>query len=86
MNKKKSGAVLAEIKGCDIYLKTSRVGQLQILVPEQWAKQYDTLAIHLNDQPVFRVRIHASKKTVLHEFLKSKDRKLIIVDAISIFN
>lgn len=86
VNKKKSGAVLAEIKGCDIYLKTSRVGQLQILVPEQWAKQYDTLAIHLNDQPVFRVRIHASKKTVLHEFLKSKDRKLIIVDAISIFN
>jgi len=85
-NKKKSGAVMAEVKGCDVYLKTSRVGQLQILVPKQWAKQYHTLAIHLNEQPVYLVQIHASKTTLLHHFFKNKDRALITVDEISVFN
>jgi len=86
LNKKKSGAVIAEVKGCDVYLKTSRIGQLRILVPEQWAEQYQTLNIHLNEQPVYRVRIHASNTTVLHHFLNTKDRAFIIVDEISVFN
>ncbi len=77
---------MAEVKGCDVYLKTSRVGQLQILVPEQWAKQYQTLNIHLNEQPVYHVRIRASKKTLLHQFLKNKDRAVLTVDEISVFN
>ncbi|RYF26936.1 MAG: hypothetical protein EOO42_00095 [Flavobacteriales bacterium] len=86
LNKKKSGAVMAEVKGCDVYLKTSRVGQIQILVPKQWAEQFHTLAIHLNEQPVYLVQIHASKTTLLHHFLKNKDRALITVDEISVFN
>jgi hypothetical protein len=84
LNSKKSGAVMAEVKGRNIYLKTSRVGELQILVPEQWARQYHALAIHLNEQPVYHVRIHPSKTILLHSFLKSKDRALMTVDHINI--
>ncbi len=84
LNKKKSRAVLAEIRGNHIYIKTSRVKQLEINIPKQWANQYKTMNIHINDKPAYTVSIRPNKTTIIGEFFKTKDRTLIVVDKISI--
>ena len=86
LNRNKSGAVIAEVKGHKIYLKTSRVKQLEVLVPVQWAKRYFTMNIHVNGRPAYRVQIIPNKELLLQEFLKNKDRTLLLADRIKVSN
>jgi hypothetical protein len=86
LNKRRAGAVIAEIRGNDVYISTSRVKKLEILVPELWTEVYRSLNIHLNGRPVYRVRIHATKSVLLDEFFKRRDRVLLIADKIKVPN
>lgn len=83
-NKKKSGAVIATITDNNLYVKTSRVKELELNVPEEWGDRYKTLKIFLNDNKPYIVKINPDKKKLVEEFMRTKDRKLLIVDSIKI--
>ncbi|TWI95616.1 hypothetical protein JN11_04355 [Mucilaginibacter frigoritolerans] len=84
LNKKKSGAVIAEIKGNHIYIKASRIRSLEILVPEPWSEKYRHLVIYVNNKPGHKVSINPTKSILLGDFLQRLDREFLIVDQIKI--
>lgn len=64
-NKNKSGMVIASISGNELFIKTSRVKELVIHVPDRWTDKYRFLKIHLNGRPVVKMNIGPDKEILL---------------------
>lgn len=84
LNKKRSGAVKADIKGNVIRIQQSRVKELVIYVTSELANLKKPLKIYVNDKLLYDKVVVADKNVMLEEFLKTKDRSLIIVGKIKL--
>ncbi len=83
-NPHKSGAVTAVIKDNILNIQQSRVKELTFYVSAELVNLNKPVKIYVNNRLVFNALIKEDKKTILDEFIKTKDRSVVVVNKIKI--
>lgn len=83
-NPHKSGAVTAFIKDNILTIQQSRVKELIFYVSPELVNLNKPVKIYVDNKLVFNALIKEDKKTILDEFVNTKDRSIIVVNKIKI--
>jgi predicted esterase len=78
-NKHRTGALIAQVQGNTVRIKQSRVKEITFYA---LAGIFDTtkpVKIYVNDKQVFNALIKPDTKDILDEFIKTKDRTMIVL-------
>ncbi len=80
----KSGAVIASIANNELNIKASCVKELVFYVVPQLVNFSKPLKIFVNGKLLFEAKVKPDKKVLLEEFLKTKDRELLVFNKIKL--
>lgn len=81
-NKNKSGAILAAAEGNTIYIKSSRVKAIRLLISADMFDLNKPINIIVNDKMVLNKKISVDKNVMIKEFLETRDRNFIVSNII----
>lgn len=83
-NKNKSGAVKAVAEGNTVYIQTSRVKRIMLYISPDMFNLQQQLKISINNRQLINLTLALDKTTIVEEFLRTKDRKLIVSSKVEI--
>jgi len=78
-NRHKTGALTAQIRGNTVRIQQSRVKDITFYALEGMFDTTKPVKIYINDKQVFNGLIKPDTKDILDEFIKTKDRTMIVL-------
>lgn len=83
-NKHRAGAVRATCQGNTIYVETSRVKRIKIYLSPDMFRFNEQIKLIINGKQHLYFKHDMSKDTIVDEFLKTRDRSVIVADVVEL--
>lgn len=77
-NKNRSGAVIANVKGNTIDIKTSRVKRIKLYISAGMFDLNQQIRLIINGKDFINMKLKADKNIIVEQFLRTKDRDFIV--------
>lgn len=82
-NRKKSGAIIAEVNGNNITIQASRVKKITLYISAEMFDLDSQIQVTINGQP-FSLKVKTDPKVMTEEFLKTGDRVFLVANKVEL--
>ncbi|WP_276483295.1 hypothetical protein [Paraflavitalea pollutisoli] len=83
-NRRRSGAIMANISNNRVYIHTSRVKEIIFYAYPDLVDLSKPVTFYINEKPAYTVTLQSDREVLLQDFLKNKDRRLLPAARINI--